>query len=95
MKLKLRTLFVGLLVGGGVAQSSFARMISDISFHYSGHEGFQTKVIFEKGNEGDDHVLYVVWDSIDHGENLHDWPNANAVRIDPIAPDATEAIVVS
>jgi hypothetical protein len=94
MKLKLRTLFVGLLVGGVVAQSSFARMISDISFHYSGSEGIKAKVQFEKGNEGDDHVLYVVWDSIDHGENLHDWPNANAVRIDPIAPDATEAIVV-
>lgn len=94
MKLKLRTLFVGLLVGGGVvAQSSFARMISDISFHYSGSECIKAKVQFEKGTAGDDHVLYVVWDDVDRGIKLSDWPSGNVVRY-PVADDATSVDVV-
>ena len=93
MKLKLRTLFVGLLVGGRVAQSSFARMISDISFHYTGSECIKAKVQFEKGTTGDDHVLYLVWDDVDRGNTLSDWPSGNVVRY-PVADDATSADIV-
>lgn len=76
-----------------ISLPSFARKINDISFNYDANNGFQAKVNFEKGNPGDDHVLYVVWDFVDHGANLHDWPNATTVRVDPIDPEATEAVV--
>lgn len=92
-KMKARAVLFSLSVVVGIAQSAFARMISDISFHYTGSECIKAKVQFEKGTTGDDHVLYVVWDDVDRGGNLTDWPNANAVRVDPIAPEATEAIV--
>lgn len=68
-------------------------MISDISFHYAGSECIKAKVQFEKGTTGDDHVLYVVWDDVDRGIKLSDWPSDNVVRY-PVADDATSADVV-
>lgn len=68
-------------------------MISDISFHYAGSECIKAKVQFEKGTAGDDHVLYLVWDDVDRGNTLSDWPSGNVVRY-PVADDATSADIV-
>ena len=92
-KMKARAVLFSLSVVVGIAQSAFARMISDIAFHYTGSECIQAKVAFEKGTAGDDHVLYVVWDDVDRGNTLSDWPSGNVVRY-PVADDATSADVV-
>lgn len=93
MKLKLNSIIAVLGMTVFASPPSFARKITDLSLLHDANSGLQAKVKFEKGTAGDDHVLYVVWDFVDHGEILHDWPNANTVRVDPIDPEATEAVV--
>ena len=93
MKIKLNSIIAVLGMTVFISPPSFARKITDISLLHDANSGFQAKVNFEKGTAGDDHVLYVVWDFVDHGANLRDWPNANTVRVDPIDPEATEAVV--
>lgn len=93
MKIKLNSIIAVLGMTVFVSPASFARKITDLSLLHDANSGLQAKVKFEKGTAGDDHVLYVVWDFVDHGANLHDWPNANTVRVDPIDPEATEAVV--
>ena len=93
MKIKLNSIIAVLGMTVFVSPPSFARKITDLSLLHDANSGLQAKVKFEKGTAGDDHVLYLVWDFVDHGAILHDWPNANTVRVDPIDPEATEAVV--
>ena len=93
MKIKLNSIIAVLGMTIFISLPSFARKITDLSLLHDANSGLQAKVKFEKSTAGDDHVLYVVWDFVDHGANLHDWPNANTVRVDPIDPNTTEVVL--
>ena len=74
--------------------SASGRGITGIAFSKPLRDNIHATVSFTPGEAGDDHVVYVTWDTEDRGPSLVNWPATNIVRVGHVAADATNAVAV-
>ncbi len=79
---------------GLMSLSASARSITGVALSKPLRDNIHASVSLTPGEAGDDHVVYVTWDTEDRGPSLINWPATNIVRVGHVAADATNAVVV-